>query len=79
MALLFSTKWAPPANRVSLSRQHESQDTKYFDFHRDLSPSEVATILHGEVVWQAHRKGEWAAVLHFPRIVEASLLAPEKP
>jgi len=79
VALLFSTKWAPPANRVSLSRQHESQDTKYFDFHRDLSPSEVATILHGEVVWQAHRKGEWAAVLHFPRIVEASLLAPEKP
>jgi 4-amino-4-deoxy-L-arabinose transferase-like glycosyltransferase len=79
VALIFSTKWAPPANRVSLSRQHESTDTKYFDFHRDLSPSEIATILHGEVVWQAHRKGEWAAVLHFPRIVEASLLPSEKP
>lgn len=79
VAFVFSTKWAPLANRISLSRQHESTDTKYFDFHRDLSPSEVATILHGEVVWQAHRRGEWAAVLHFPRIVEASLLPPKKP
>jgi 4-amino-4-deoxy-L-arabinose transferase-like glycosyltransferase len=79
VALLFSTKWAPPANRVNFGRQNESADTKYFDFHRDLSPSEVAILLHGEVVWQAHRKGEWAAVLHFPRIVEAKLLPLEKP
>ena len=79
VALIFSTKWAPPANRVNLGRQNESADTKYFDFHRDLAPSEVATLLHGEVVWQGHRKGEWAAVLHFPRIVEASLLRSQKP
>jgi 4-amino-4-deoxy-L-arabinose transferase-like glycosyltransferase len=79
VALIFSTKWAPPANRINLGRQNESADTKYFDFHRDLSPSEVATLLHGEVVWQAHRKGEWAAVLHFPRIVEATLLPPQEP
>jgi 4-amino-4-deoxy-L-arabinose transferase-like glycosyltransferase len=79
VALVFSTKWAPAANRVNLGHQNESADTKYFDFHRDLSPSEVAALLHGEVVWQAHRKGEWAAVLHFPRIVEAALLPLQKP
>jgi len=79
VALIFSTKWAPPADRVNLGRQNESADTKYFDFHSDLSPEEVATLLHGEVVWQGHRKGEWAAVLHFPRIVEASLQRPQKP
>jgi 4-amino-4-deoxy-L-arabinose transferase-like glycosyltransferase len=78
-AFLFSTKWAPPANRINLGRRNESSDTKYFDFHRDLSPAEVATLLHGEVVWQSHRKGEWAAVLHFPRIVEASLVQPNNP
>jgi len=78
-ALLFSTKWAPPANRVNLGRRNESNDTKYFDFHRDLSPVEVATLLHGEIVWQKHRKGEWAAVLHFPRIVEATLVQPDNP
>jgi hypothetical protein len=79
VAFLFSTKWAPPADKVDLGRQNQSADTKYFDFHRDLSPAEVATLLHGEVVWQAHRKGEWAAVLHFPRIVEASLATPHTP
>ncbi len=78
MALIFSTKWEPPPNRINLGRHNESADTKYFDFHRDLSPAEVAALLHGEVVWQARRKGEWAAVLHFPRIVEAALPQPNK-
>jgi 4-amino-4-deoxy-L-arabinose transferase-like glycosyltransferase len=78
-ALIFSTKWEPPANRVNLGRRNESSDTKYFDFHRDLSPAEVATLLHGEIVWQAQRKGEWAAVLHFSRIVEATLTQPDNP
>jgi hypothetical protein len=79
VALIFSTKWAPLAKQINLGRQNESADTKYFDFHRDLSPSEVATLLHGQVVWQAQRKGEWAAVLHFPRIVEATLVPSQKP
>jgi hypothetical protein len=72
-ALIFSTKWAPPENQVDLGRNNQSTDAKYFDFHRDLSPSEVAALLHGEVIWQSHRKGEWAAVLRFPRSVEAFL------
>ena len=78
LAFIFSTKWEPPASRINLGRQNESADTKYFDFHRDLSPQEAATILHGDIVWQAHRKGEWAAVIHFPRIVEAALIRPQK-
>ncbi len=77
-ALVFSTKWAPRGNGVNLGRRNESADTKYFDFHRDLSPDEVATLLHGDVVWQAQRKGEWAAVIHFPRIVEAAFPGPER-
>ena len=77
-ALIFSTKWEPPANHLDLGRRNESSDMKYFDFHRDLSPAEVATLLHGEIVWQARSKGEWAAVLHFPRIVEATLMQPDK-
>jgi hypothetical protein len=72
-ALLFSTKWEPPANRIDLGRANRQSDAKYFDFHHDLSPSEAAALLHGEIVWQAHRKGEWAAVLRFPRAVNASV------
>jgi 4-amino-4-deoxy-L-arabinose transferase-like glycosyltransferase len=73
-ALIFSTKWEPPANRINLGRQNQSSDKKYFDFHYDLHPADAAALLHGEVVWQAQRKGEWAAVLRFPRIVDASLI-----
>jgi 4-amino-4-deoxy-L-arabinose transferase-like glycosyltransferase len=72
VALLYSTKWQPAASQLDLGKQNRSADTKYFDFHTDLSPAEAAALLHGDIVWQAHRKGEWVAVLHFPRIVEAT-------
>ncbi len=75
-ALLFSTKWEPAANQLNLGKPNESADTKYFDFHHDLSPTEAAALLHGEVVWQERRKGEWAAVLRFPRSEEAYLTHP---
>jgi 4-amino-4-deoxy-L-arabinose transferase-like glycosyltransferase len=73
-ALLFSTKWAPAPSAISLSRRSEPTDTKYFDFHLDLHPAEAAAILHGEIVWQASRGGEWAALLRFPRIVDARMI-----
>ncbi len=75
-AFIFSTKWEPPPGTINLGKQNESEDTKFFDFHHDLHPAAAAALLHGEVVWQAHRKGEWAAVLRFPRIVDASLSLP---
>jgi 4-amino-4-deoxy-L-arabinose transferase-like glycosyltransferase len=77
-ALIFSTKWEQPANRIDLGQRNQSSDMKYFDFHHDVSPAEAAALLHGQIVWQAHRKGEWAAVLHFPRIVEAALEQPHR-
>ncbi|HZY62877.1 MAG TPA: glycosyltransferase family 39 protein [Edaphobacter sp.] len=75
-ALIFSTKWEPPSGSVNLGKPNESQDIKYFDFHYDLHPAAAAALLHGDIVWQAHRKGEWAAVLRFPRSVNASLDLP---
>jgi hypothetical protein len=72
-ALLFSTKWIPHLGWLNLGRASESSDTRFFDFHRDLSPDEAALALHGQVVWRATRNGEWAAVLRFPRSNEARL------
>jgi 4-amino-4-deoxy-L-arabinose transferase-like glycosyltransferase len=73
-ALIFSTKWEPPPGQLNLAKRNQSADTRYFDFHHDLLPGEAAALLHGDVVWQDRRKGEWAAVLRFPRSVEAKLL-----
>jgi len=67
-ALLFSTKYDPP----SLRRRNVTMDTQYFDFHRDLSPGPAAAILHGNIVWQEHRNGLWAAVV---RLDKGSLAA----
>ena len=72
-ALLFSTKWAPPPGAVDLSRPNRPADQRYFDFHEDVRPAEAAAILHGELVLQASNRGEWVAVLRFPRIVNAGL------
>ena len=63
-ALVFSTKYTPPPGRWNLPVALGS-DERYYDFHHDLSPAEVAAALHGKVVWQAERKGQWAAVLRF--------------
>ena len=64
-ALIFSTKWTPPRGSGNLARRNETSDSRYFDFHHDLEPDEAAALLHGTVVWQASRRGEWAAVLRF--------------
>ena len=72
-AFLFSTKWVPPQGRLNLGSRSEATARKLYDFHRDLTPTEAAALLHGDIVWQGARNGEWAAVLRFPRSVEARL------
>jgi hypothetical protein len=75
-ALIFSTKWMPPPGAVDLSRRNRPADARYFDFHEDVRPSEAAALLHGELVWQDHIRGEWVAILRFPRIEDAALGSP---
>jgi len=71
VALVFSTKYDPPHLWLGLGRRNEALDVRYFDFHRDLPPEEIARLLGGKIVWRGERQGEWAAVLHFDRAEEA--------
>jgi hypothetical protein len=73
VGLIFSTKYDPPYLPFSLGPRNEKLDRRYFDFHRDLPPEAIASMLGGKVVWHAERKGQWAAVLHFDRPQEARL------
>ena len=75
LALLFSTKWVPPSGRAYLGRPNTPADARYFDFHEDVLPAQAAAILHGELVWQASQRGEWVAIVSFPRIQGPSLQA----
>lgn len=73
VGLIFSTKYDPPHLPLSLGQRNEKLDRRYFDFHRDLPPEAIASMLGGKVVWHAERKGQWAAVIHFDRPQEARL------
>lgn len=72
VALIFSTKYAPRWS-ITFGRFNQRMDARYFDFHRDLDPAIVARLLGGQVVWSEHRKGQWAAVLHFDRAAQPRL------
>jgi Dolichyl-phosphate-mannose-protein mannosyltransferase len=73
VGIIFSTKYDPLHLPFSLGPRNEKLDRRYFDFHRDLPPEAIASMLGGKVVWHAERKGQWAAVLHFDRPEEARL------
>ena len=72
-AIVFSTKYNPPPGGLNLATRTSAADSRYFDAHRDLLPAEVARALGGTVVWQAERKGQWAAILHFNRSYDAEV------
>jgi len=75
-AILFSTKYDPPSLRGTRSL---TAGGELFDFHRDLFPAQAAALLHGTIVWQAQRNGEWAAVVRFDRGSLASVPFRQSP
>jgi hypothetical protein len=76
VAFAFSTKYDPPNLPFSLGPKSEALDTRFFDFHHDLRPWEIAHLLDGEMVWEADRNGQWVALLHFDRPQLAIALPP---
>ncbi|HEX3940915.1 MAG TPA: glycosyltransferase family 39 protein [Acidobacteriaceae bacterium] len=69
----FSTKYDPPNQWMSLGGRNESFDIRFFGFHKDLDPQEIAHRLDGSIVWWVERNNEWAAVLHLNRPQTAGL------
>ena len=73
VALVFATKYDPPPGGLNLAGNSRANDRRFYDDHVDLFPGQIAARLHGNVVWQEDRKGEWAAVIVFPRGYDALL------
>ncbi len=72
-ALIFSTRFGPVGwhNWGGGPLSARSADV---DFESTLTPRQAAFLLHGSLVWQAHRQGLWVAVLRFNRSVNAMVL-----
>jgi hypothetical protein len=73
VALVFSTKYDPPRPLVSLGRQSEALDERFFGLHHDLSPEEIARELGGTLVWKGADQGQWVGLIRFERVLDASM------
>lgn len=72
-ALVFSTKYDPPASWFTLGAKSNALDERYFGLHHDLPPEAIAAQLGGKLVWQEDRGGMWVALIRFNRQFEANL------
>ncbi len=77
-ALVFSTKYDPPTQPLSLGflrfgLWNEATDERYFGLHHDLPPEEIARELHGDLVWEQEDHGQWIALIRFNRQFDAHL------
>ena len=70
-AIVFTTHFLEPHFRHYLETHPNTPRGREFAQNHDLSPEEIAQLLGGQIVFQTNQHGEWAAVLHFPRIVNA--------
>ena len=73
-AIIFTTHYVAPSLRRYLLSHPDSRIGRSVTANPDLSPAEIATILHGQIVWRSpNLDGEWAVVLRFNRSYEARL------
>ncbi len=72
-AIVFTTHFTTPSFRRWLLAHPTTRRGRQFAATRDLTPEEIATLLHGAVIKEWNRNGEWSAVLRFSRSYDASL------
>jgi 4-amino-4-deoxy-L-arabinose transferase-like glycosyltransferase len=73
-AIIFTTHYVAPSLQHYLLSHPDSRIGHAVTADPDLSPAQIALMLHGQIVWQSpNLDGEWAAVLRFNRSYEARL------
>jgi hypothetical protein len=73
VALAFSTKYQPEHPLFRDWPIWQTVKEKYFGFHRDLAPEQIAERLGGKVVFSKKSEGQWVAVIAVEREENASL------
>jgi hypothetical protein len=71
VALVFSTKYEPPHPFFKNWGAWQSIKGKFFGYHKDLPPEDIARQLGGAIVFHAVRDGQWAAVIELQRAEDA--------
>ncbi len=67
VALVFSTKYQPPHPLFENWEAWQRIKEKFFGYHRDLLPEDIAQRLGGTIVYRKERNGQWVAVIAMER------------
>lgn len=63
----FSTKYQPPHPLLENWKAWENFKTKFFGYHRDLIPEEIAKQVGGNIAYQKKVNGQWIAIITIER------------
>jgi hypothetical protein len=66
VALVFSTKYQPPHALTESWDAWRRIKEKFFGYHRDLPPEDIAQRLGGTIAFHEEREGQWIAVIAMP-------------
>jgi hypothetical protein len=64
---VFSTKYEPPHPLLENWEAWQHIKEKFFGYHRDLIPEDVAQRVGGEIAYRKERNGQWIAVIVLQR------------
>ena len=69
VALVFSTKYQPVHELFGINNWDAWQRVKgrFFGFHRDLLPEDIAQRLGGTITYRKEMNGQWVAVIALER------------
>ena len=67
VALVFSTKFQPPHALFENWAAWQRVKEKFFGYHRDLLPEDIAQRLGGTIAYHKERNGQWVAVITLER------------
>ncbi|MGA9496442.1 MAG: glycosyltransferase, partial [Terriglobales bacterium] len=67
VALVFSTKYEPPHPLLENWDAWQRIKEKFFGYHRDLLPEEIAQRLGGTITYHKEAAGQWIAVIAVER------------
>jgi len=67
VALVFSTKYQPPHPLFENWEAWQRIKEKFFGYHRDLLPEDLAQRLGGTIAYHKERNGQWIAVIAVER------------
>ena len=68
VALVFSTKYEPPHSIFDRWKRWQEWKSRYFGYHRDLTPEAAASVLGGNLVYADRRRGQWVGIIELEKI-----------